>query len=231
MLGGLVKIINEMGGWINPLPPAIRDEVLAATTQRTYTDGELIYTLGDSSEVSYLIEEGKVKLCVLTPDGREFMIAILEKDHSFGEQGAIDDSLRMNSAYAMGSVRLRILPKASLSRLRQDHPEIAESLLKFINYRLRLMLTYIYGLVFASLQQQLAARLLLIAKSSGESSPNGVEIQTKLTQEDLAKLTGASRQSINKEFKELQKKNIIEVNSKKITILDMAALEAISQVT
>jgi CRP/FNR family cyclic AMP-dependent transcriptional regulator len=72
--------------------------------------------------------------------------------------------------------------------------------------------------------QQLAARLLLIIRSNGKLTPNGIEIQVKLTQEELGRLTGASRQSINKELKELQKINLIEINNKKLTVLDMTGL-------
>ena len=221
--------IYESGGWFKPLPPALQDKVLAVSTEKTFADGELIYSFGDHADASYVINEGRVKICQLTPDGREFIIGFLDQFHCFGEQGVIDDSLRVNSAYALGTVRLLILPKSSLKRLRKDHHEIAEAQLKFINYRLRMVLSHLNTLMFSPLQQQLAARLLLIAKSNGIPTPNGIEIQTTLTQEDLGKLTGASRQSINKELKELQKINVLEINNKKLTILDMAGLEALSR--
>jgi len=224
-----MKDIYESGGWFKPLPPALQDKVLAVSTEKTFADGELIYSFGDQGNASYVINEGRVKICQLTPDGREFIIGLLDQFHCFGEQGVIDDSLRVNSAYALGTVRLLILPKSSLKRLRKEHHEIAEAQLKFINYRLRTVLSHLNTLMFSPLQQQLAARLLLIAKSSGMPTPKGIEIQTTLTQEDLGKLTGASRQSINKELKELQKINVLEINNKKLTVLDMAALVALSQ--
>ena len=221
--------IYESGGWFKPLAPALRDKILAVSTEKTFADGELIYSFGDHANASYVIKEGRVKICQLTPDGREFIIGLLDQFHCFGEQGVIDDSLRVNSAYALGTVRLLILPKSSLKRLRKENHEIAEAQLKFINYRLRTVLSHLNTLMFSPLQQQLAARLLLIARSNGKPTPNGIEIQAKLTQETLGKLTGASRQSINKELKELQKINLLEINDKKLTVLDMAGLEALSR--
>jgi len=214
------------GAWIENLPPQIRDEVMAATTTKNCADGELIYSAGDTAEASYIIEQGKVKLCLLTPEGKEFIIALWSEGECFGEQGVIDNSPRLSSAYAEGPVRLRALSKENITRLRKQHNEVSEALLLMVNYRLRLIMNHMYRVLLSPLQQQLAARIYMAAKSSGIETPSGTEIQIKLTQDDLAKLTGASRQSINKELKELQRLNILETNSKKITVLDMPYLEA-----
>ncbi len=218
------------GGWIDRLPSHIQSEVKAAMVEKHYHDGELIYAMGDSASESYIVDSGNVKLSILTPEGKEYILALMGEGFCFGEQGILDNSERLNSAYAMGEARIRALPKAKLDQLRKRYHEVSEELLLFVNYRLRIILTHVYRLVLSPLKEQLAARIYMFSQTSGIKNDRGIEIQEQLTQEDLAKLTGASRQSINKELKELQKLGVIDLHNKKITVLDLEHLKDAFQI-
>ena len=143
------------GGWIDRLPSHIQSEVQAAMVDKHYHDGELIYSIGDEAHESYIVESGNVKLSILTPEGKEYILALMGQGSCFGEQGIIDSSERLNSAYAMGKTYIRALPKAKLDQLRKRHHELSEELLLFVNYRLRIILTHVYRLVLSPLKEQI----------------------------------------------------------------------------
>lgn len=226
-----MEVSYTSGVWLDRLPAHIQADIKSVMVKKHFSDGEMIYAIGDRADESYIVDSGNVKLSNLTPEGKEYIITLIGPGDCFGEQGIIDGSERLNSAYSIGESSLWIIPKTKLDQLRKQHHELSEELLLFVNYRLRMILTYVYRLVHSPLKEQLAARIFILAKTIGVKQGNNIEIQEVLTQEDLGKLTGASRQSINKELKNLQSIGAIELKNKKILVRDIAYLENCFRIT
>jgi CRP/FNR family transcriptional regulator, cyclic AMP receptor protein len=216
----------EEQSWIDALPEPVKCEVLAAMTPMHLNKGENIYTQGSASLALYRVERGQVAVCNISTHGKEFIVGLIETGSCFGELGIIDGLPRANNAYAQGEVQLQVLSKSAFWRLRQRHPEIADQLLLFINHRLRLSYTELENFSLSTLPQQLARRLCYIANRYSTQTAEGWEFTLRLTQEDLGKTLGVSRQSIYKTVKILLKDNLIRMKNGHFLVPDLDQLKA-----
>ncbi len=212
--------------WIANLTPLIREEVMASMSFRNYCHGEIIYSHHDECNALFQVERGQVKLSHTSPDGKEMVYTIMDSKACFGEMGLIDGVPRMTDAVAEGATRLHVLNKIDFDTLRKKHIEITDTLLLFVARRLRLSFSLIQEVAFFSLRQRLARRIHVFAQTYGEITNNQTEFTNTLSQEEFGKLLGSSRQSINKEMKNLQDLGLIIINGHKICIPDMEKLQA-----
>ena len=192
---------------------------------RDYSDGEIIYSQHEDCDVLFQVDRGRVKMSHVSADGKEIVYTIMESTACFGEMGLIDGAPRMTNAVAEGTTRLRTLRKVDFDALRAKHHEITETLLLFVSHRLRLSFSFIQEVTFFSLRQRLARRIHIFADVYGEHTEQGVVFTNTLSQEELGKLLGASRQSINKEMKKLQTAGLILLSGNNVRVPDMDALK------
>ena len=156
---------------------------------------QTIFTQGDAADAVFYIQEGKVRLTVVSKVGREATLGILSEGEFFGEGGLAGQSLRMGSASAMTDCELlRIDKKAMMLALHREHTFSD----LFVAYLLARNIRYEEDLVdqlFNSSEKRLARLLLLLAHFGKEGAPETVI--PKISQETLADMIGATRSRVS----------------------------------
>lgn len=214
--------------WIAQLPQHVEAEVRAAMKPRLVKAGEAIYRFGEEADATYQVINGSIQSSNVTAEGKEILLHIMQPGECFGEIGLIEGSRRANNTEAREDCELAVLNKNDFNDLRSRHPEINEAILQMQCMRLRMVFMFIEDSALRPLRQRLARRLVLMATMLGSRDEQQIFIKQSLSQEELGKMLGASRQSINKELSLLEKEGIVEKSRDGIRILDPAALNAIT---
>jgi len=160
-----------------------------------FTKKQTIFAQGDPTDAVFYIQTGKIRLTVVSKDGKEATIGILGDDEFFGEGALAGQALRMGSATAMTDCAvLRIEKKAMMQALHREHAFSD----MFVAYLLARNIRYEEDLVdqlFNSSEKRLARILLLLAHFGKESIPETVV--PKISQETLAEMVGTTRSRVS----------------------------------
>ena len=146
----------------------------------------------------YVVLEGKIKLTRAAPDGRENLLSVLGPGEMFGELSLFDPRPRTSSAVALTDTRLAALAHDELLDWLTGRPEVYLHLLRALAQRLRRANDVMADLVFTDVPGRVAKALLDLADRFGEQTAEGLQVHHDLTQEELAQLVGASRETVNK---------------------------------
>lgn len=199
-------------------------EIAAAARRRSYAQGEIIFYRDDPGQVLYLIRKGKVKIFITSPDGHEVVLAVFGPGDCFGELALLDGQPRSAGAVAAEAVEVYALQRSDFINLVMSHPRIAVQVMSVLSRRLRQTDTMIEDLLFLDVHGRVAKKLLDLAEVHGIRTEDGILIDMKLTQSDLAALVGASRESVNKVLGYFADKRFISTEKRKITILRLGDL-------
>ena len=186
--------------------------------------GEEIFTEGEPGDRMYVILDGKVKLGQTSTDGRESLLAVLGPGEVFGELSLFDPGPRTATATAVTDVVVIGLGHDNLRPWLAGRPEVAESLLQALAQRLRRTNETLADLVFSDVPGRVAKLLLELADKFGQPGPEGVLVHHDLTQEELAQLVGASRETVNMALADFAQRGWIEVDQREVVLLDMERL-------
>ena len=171
---------------------------------------ETVFTQGDAADSVFYIQEGKVRLTVVSKIGKEATLGILNRGEFFGEGGLAGQPLRMGSATALTDCELlRIEKKAMMEALHREH-EFSDM---FVAYLLARNIRYEEDLVdqlFNSSEKRLARILLLLAHFGKESVPETVI--PKISQETLAEMIGTTRSRVSFFMNRFRKLGLIDYN-------------------
>ena len=144
----------------------------------------------------------------------------------FGELAVIDGMSRSASALAIVDTVVYTLTREQVRKHMRDMPQLAFNFMQKLSVRVRYNTKQVDSLATLDVSQRLARKLLELAQDYGTVEAEGVRINTRLNQSDLASLIGATRESINKVLRFFRKQKLICMNAGIITILDTEALHA-----
>lgn len=199
---------------------------LRASMQEThYGKGDIVFAEGDSGDRLYVVAEGKIKLGHAAPDGRETLLGVLGPGDMFGELSLFDPSPRAATATALTSTTLLGLHHQALRPWLNGRPEVAEALLRALAQRVRRSNENLSELVFSDVPGRVAKALLDLSEKFGESRADGLFVEHDLTQEELAQLVGASRETVNKALADFVSRGWIRLESRSVTITDLERLQ------
>ena len=179
---------------------------------------------GDPGDALYVIEAGKIKLARRAADGRENLLAILGPGEMFGELSLFDPGPRVATAVAVSPVRLQSLTREDFVPL-LDQPRVALSLLAALGRRLRRTNEALADLVFSDVPGRVAKALVDLSQRFGQPVGDGVLVAHELTQEELAQLVGASRETVNKALADFAGRGWLRLEARAVTILDVDRLQ------
>jgi CRP/FNR family transcriptional regulator, cyclic AMP receptor protein len=213
----------SLGGFVALLDPDARAALLGLGRVRRYRRGATIVLQGARDDLVGVILEGRVKVTLDTPDGREVVLAVLGPGDLLGEWEAIEPELasRAASEVALEPVECRVFAAEDLRRFLVAHPAAALQLLRLT---IRNFLTADRRRVDATAldaSHRLAHFLVERADAQRES-----ELDIALTQEELASLLASSRESVVRALTALRTRGLIETGRRQITIRDMDGLRA-----
>ncbi|HKG52078.1 MAG TPA: Crp/Fnr family transcriptional regulator [Actinomycetales bacterium] len=211
-----------------PLFTALDDEA-AASLRSTMTEvrlgrSEVLFAEGDRGDRLYVILEGKIKLGRTSGDGRENLLAILGPGEMFGELSLFDPGPRTATATSVGESRLIGLGHDDLQPFLLRNPEVAQTLLHALARRLRRTNEALADLVFSDVPGRVAKALLDLSTRFGRPSDDGVLVAHELTQEELAQLVGASRETVNKALADFAGRGWLRLGARAVVLLDVERL-------
>lgn len=186
--------------------------------------GDVIFEEGEQGDRIYLIVDGKVKISRTSPDGRESLLAVLGTGDLFGELSVFDPSPRTATASALVDTSYASLGHDQLKPWLGTRPEAAEILLAALARRLRRTNDHMSDLVFTDVPGRVAKALLSLAERFGVTVGDTVQVEHGLTQEELAQLVGASRETVNKALADFANRGWLNIEQRQVTILDSERL-------
>lgn len=211
-----------------PLFASLDDEAFAALTEDiTEVDlsrGATLFYEGDQGDQLYFVISGKMKLGRTASDGRENLVAIMGPGEIFGEMALFDPSPRSTSATAVSETRLAGVKHESLRKAMEKSPNISAQVLQALARRLRRTNENLADLVFSDVPGRVAKALLDLADRFGRPATDGILVAHELTQEELAQLVGASRETVNKALAEFVSRGWIRLEARAVVILDLQRL-------
>ena len=199
------------------------DVAQVARRERFGRDEEIFYE-GDLGDSFYVILSGQVKVSVSSPEGQEAILVILDAGESFGELALLDEQPRSATIEATRPAEVLVMRKDEFHRLIHQHPDVALALLRVMARRLRDTDQFLQDAAFLDVAERLAKKLLALVDSHGRRSERGIELDIHLTQQDLAAMIGATRESVNKQLGAFRDRGILSVDRQRVTILKPHAL-------
>ncbi len=195
---------------------AIRPHTHVVTLRR----GERLYDEGDIDDQLYVVIEGKVKLTRTSSDGREVLVRVQGPGDMFGELAMFDPTYRTSNASAVTDARLAAIDHDDLRAVLLDRPAIALLLLRELAQRLRIITDANTNLIFTDVPGRVAKALLELADKFGTQQHDGTLVTHDLTQEELAQLVGASRETVNKALADFAARGWIQLSAKSVLLID-----------
>lgn len=200
-------------------------ELMAVARKRSFRAGEVIFHRDDPGQVLYIIKEGKVKIALISPDGQEISLVVFGKGECFGDLALLDGEPRSADAIALDKVECYTLQRSDFQNAIMKHPTIAIQVLEVLSRRLRKTDQMVENLIFLDVYGRVAKKLLELANEHGVQVDDGTRIEVRLTQQELASMVGASRESVNKVMGYFTDKQYISTDKHKITIHRIADLQ------
>ena len=170
-----------------------------------------VYTCGDQDETVYFIESGQIKLLVVSPEGKECLLAIHGGGDIFGELCLSGLGARHETAMAMKETKLKQIPCAQFfARLSRD--SLSEGFVRYLAVRIADQQQVIANLVTVDSEQRLGKTLLQLARTIGKKDPHSIRIELKITHEELSEMVGTTRPRISLFMQRFHNLGLIETN-------------------
>jgi CRP-like cAMP-binding protein len=211
-----------------PLFTALDDD--SATAMRSsmieqrLDKGDVLFSEGEVGDKLFLIESGKIKLGHTAADGRESLIAVLGSGEMLGELSLFDPGPRTATAVAVTRTKVLWMSHDALLPWLVGRPDVAVALLGALARRLRRTNVAMADLVFSDVPGRVAKALLDLGAKFGEETPEGLLVSHDLTQEELAQLVGASRETVNKALADFTQRGWIRMEQRQVTLRDIERL-------
>ena len=207
-----------------PLFSALNDEeaasLRASMTQVKVSKGHTLFKEGDEGDRLYVVLEGKLKLGTTSIDGRENLLSILGPGEMFGELSLFDPEPRTTTATAVTDAKLLALAHDQVIGLVTRHPQASLELLRRLAQRLRKSNEILADLVFADVPGRVAKAIIDLGARFGQQKDDGLHVNHDLTQEELAQLVGASRETVNKALADFASRGWVRLEPRAVVVLD-----------
>ena len=186
--------------------------------------GSILFKEGDDGEHLYVIIDGKLKLGTSSGDGRENLLSILGPGEMFGELSLFDPGPRTSTATAVTDAKLLSLGHEKVIPWLKQNPEVSLQLLARLSQRLRRTNEAVGDLVFSDVPGRVAKALIDLGDRFGKTTPEGLLVNHDLTQEELAQLVGASRETVNKALADFAGRGWLKLDGRSVLIADVERL-------
>ena len=176
----------------------------------THSKKEAIFAQGDDADAVFYIKKGKVKVAIVSKQGKEAVIALLGPDEFVGEGCLIGQPKRLTTASAMTECQTMRVAKAEIQRVLQDEPTFSQMFVSHILARNARVEEDLADQLFNSTEKRLARVLLLMANFGKEGRPEPVT--TKISQETLAEMIGTTRSRVSHFMNKFREAGFIDYN-------------------
>ncbi len=212
---GLSAFINEAKG----------QEALATLAEnravKTYRKKDYIFEEGEFAKHLFFIKKGKIKLFKTNDDGKEYIIDILVQGAFVGYVPLLQASRYSESAIAMESVELSIIPKDDFMQLIYANRDVANQFIKMLADNVTENEERLLQLAYDSVRKRVAEALLLLYDKLDKSDEDE---SFSILRDDLANMVGTAKETVIRTLTDLKNEDLIDINNGKITILNFSKL-------
>ena len=211
------------------LAPSDQERLKSLLRPKTFSKNEIIFLKGDDSFGLYLITSGRVKICVVDRHGVELIFTYLSRGDILGEMAILDGKPRSATAIADESTTVFCLDRRDFLDFLKTSPEASIAIINMLCQRLRRMSTQLEEVSFLDVSGRIARNLMQITHSGSMDSTNKEKlISCDISQEELAKIVGASRVMVNKVLNSFVDQGLLSLARKKLIILNTNELSRIA---
>lgn len=196
------------------------EELAEIVLEKTYRKNQVIFDQGDPGSSLIVIKSGLVKISLVDSNNHEFIIKTFSVNDFFGEMSLLDGGSRSATATAVEDTHAFIIFRQNFISLIQKTPSMALGMLTELSDRLRTTTENISNLTFFDAYGKVAQCLLSLADKLGKREEDGVTLQLTLSRQELANMSGLSRETFARILKEFQVRGCLKVQGKKIVILN-----------
>jgi len=211
------------------LPHADVEQVNHLFHEYGYAPNETICFAGDPAEYLFVVADGRIKLMRHSLSGKNVLLDMLTPGEFFGSLSALSGDVYPDTAEAQTQSCVLSINAVDFHRILEKHPKVALKVLEITTTRLREAQERVRQLSALTVEGRVANVLLVLGKKFGKRSDVGLLIESPLTRDDLAAMTGTTTESASRVMSQFQKDGLIQTGRKWVSILDQKALEQIAE--
>ena len=212
------------GEWYGGLPGPLQELILARSVVRKYAKGQMISLEASAPKGLYAVLDGMVHCVREVGDGEEALIHVCEPGFWFAEYAALTGKATIGAFLAHTPARVLLLPKVQLDRIVAEEPRYYEAFARLALDRYAVLVRMLTEVRDLTPEARLRGRLVLLAQMRAKERPQSGAVSLAVSQADLARMVGISRQTLNTLLGSLSKAGLIEVAFRRIRVLDAARL-------
>ncbi len=197
-----------------------------ASRARSFPRKSPVYLPADQSTSVFLLAAGRIKLCHLTPDGKQSILAFIEPGELFGELAIFTPGDRDEYAETVEKSTVVMIPGEVIQRLMETHANLSLGITKMIGLRRQRIERRLKNLLFLSNRERLVHLLLELAEQYGKRTDAGIELGIKLSHQDLANVIGSTRETVTVVLGEMQAEGLLTVGRRKLVLVKTERLAA-----
>jgi CRP/FNR family transcriptional regulator, cyclic AMP receptor protein len=210
--------------FLRQLGPDDADSLLALARRRRIKRNETILRAGAAGDEVVIVLDGRVKLTAYGPDRREVVIALRGPGELLGEMAALGGQRRTATAVAVEDAEVGFLHADELRDFLHDHPDAALVMIRMLVRRLSDATRDVVDLATRDSVGRIAKRLLELAAEHGAPTSGGTRIELSLSQDELARWTGATRETVSRALRLMRQLGWVATDHRTVTVLDADAL-------
>jgi CRP/FNR family transcriptional regulator len=200
-------------------------QFLGIALEKAFGRGEWIFSEGDEGSGFYVILAGTVKIFKVSPDGKEHILHIFGTGQTFGEVPVFAGEHFPANAEALQETRVLFFPRSAFVALLEKNPALSLKLLADLSLKLRQFAVQIENLSLKEIPARLATYLLYLAEEQGRSD----QVTLSVSKGQLASLLGTIPETLSRIFAKLSSQQLIQVEGRKIILLDSDGLRNLAQ--
>ena len=220
-----VRPLLTQSTFLGRLPGSVIDALLGKGRLRSLVQGALAYRRGDPGDSLMVLTKGRIKLANTGSDGKEVVLHYVGVGNIFGEVAALDGKERAADAIALEDAEVFVVSTRDLWPILITHPDAMRGIVEALCEKIRAV-AIIFEDNRLEMRCRIARGLLRLADQHGRITIGSAH----LSQEELGKYLGISRQNINRQLGQLKIANVIRIKGKEIHITDKEGLADIAQV-
>lgn len=191
---------------------------------RKFPKGSAVYLPTDMSDGTFLLAEGRVRICSTTPEGKQCILAFVEPGEVFGELALIESGQREERAEALVNSTIVLIPSEHIRELMEQSAPLSLGVTKLIGLRRKRVERRLRSLLFRNNRDRLTHLLVELAEQYGNPTSEGIALSIRLSHQDLASIIGATRETVTTLLGEMQSEGLLQIRRQRLLLLDLKRL-------
>jgi CRP-like cAMP-binding protein len=206
------------------LPAADIDALAARAVVHRIERNEVIRRRGDPGSGLVIVITGRVRISLISEDGREVTLAVLGPGEALGEMTLLDGGECSADATAQEDCTLLVIDRPQFLRLLRSNTDLCLNLMTIVLQRLRRANVALEDMALLDLPTRLGRLLLRLCADYGVPVARGTRIEIKLSQKDLSSLVGASREKVNRQLRQWEVDGVVGREDGRFVVIKAVAL-------